>query len=160
MKKSTMALDRVLAALTIILALVVMLMLLLHYPQYQAPAGSAARPPTPANAALPQQVQLDYLYADWCSYCTLTHPAVVSVAMRFGPAVSLNEYNEALRTSDPQVASLYADYKKRGVFTLFPTIVAHGPRGESALGGMQTEDNIQKWLCAQYTQAPAPCKTS
>ena len=102
-------------------------------------------------------LRLDYLFADWCSYCQLTRPALVSVAMRFGPAVSLNEYNEALRSTDSRVAALYADYKARRVFVLFPTIVAHGPKGESALAGMQSEEGITQWLCEQYTEAPTAC---
>lgn len=169
---SSLKWDKALSALAIILSLIVLLMLILHYPAYVPPAGGpqnlggagaaalgagAAPALSAAGASAPQQVSLDYLFADWCSYCQLTRPALVSVAMRFGPAVSLNEYNEALRSTDKRVAALYADYKARRLFVLFPTIVAHGPKGESALAGMQSEESIQQWLCEQYTQPPAAC---
>ncbi len=155
MKNRCLTGDKVLVSLAIVLSLVVLLMLFFHYPAYLPDKKGTVR--TSAISVVPEQVRLDYLYADWCSYCAVTQPAVTSVAMRFGPAVSLNQYNEALRASDPGVAALYADYKARKMFNIFPTLIAHGAKGESALAGMQNEEQIQKWLCTQYEHPPALC---
>jgi thiol-disulfide isomerase/thioredoxin len=160
-KRSASTHDKALAVLALILSLIVFIFLVFYYPGYVPQGGgpkSLGSQKEPSQASVQEQVRLDYLYADWCSYCALTRPALISVAMKFGPAVSLNEYNEALRSSNPDVAALYADYKKRGLFVLFPTIVAHGPKGESALAGLQNEENILRWLCAQYNQKPSACK--
>lgn len=116
-----------------------------------APAGAAAYP---ANGS----VQVDYLYADWCPHCRATRPALMAAVSRLGPAVSLNEWNEALRGSDARVTALYSRYKSEGVFVGFPTLVAHGPKGESSISGEQTEGQIMAWLCEQYVDAPAACR--
>ena len=103
-------------------------------------------------------IQVDYLYADWCPHCRATRPALMSAVNRLGSAVSLNEWNEALRGSDAQVAAIYNQYKSEGVFIGFPTLVAHGPKGESSIAGEQTESELMTWMCAQYVDVPAACK--
>ncbi len=109
---------------------------------------------SPTNGSL----QVDYLYADWCPHCRATRPALMSAVNKLGSAVSLTEWNEALRASDPQVAAIYNQYKSEGVFVGFPTLVAHGPKGESAIAGEQTEAQLMSWMCSQYVTAPAACK--
>ena len=103
-------------------------------------------------------VQVDYLYADWCPHCRATRPALMDAVSRLGSAVSLNEWNEALRGSDAQVTAIYIQYKIEGVFVGFPTLVAHGPKGESYIAGEQTESELMTWLCQQYVDVPAACK--
>lgn len=126
-------------------------------------AAASATTTAPSNAVLGApasngSVQVDYLYADWCPFCRATRPALMSAVSRLGSAVSLNEWNEALRGSDARVAAVYSRYKREGVFIGFPTLVAHGPKGESSINGEQTEGQIMAWLCEQYVEAPPACK--
>jgi thiol-disulfide isomerase/thioredoxin len=166
--------DKVLATLVILLALIVMFNMAFNYKDYTpsarraassasigaSPLSSAPLPSTasPLSSTTPQQVELTYLYADWCSYCTLTTPVVNSVVQKLGPAVSFHPYNEALRKTDPQVMALYTNYKARRLFVLFPTLVASGPKGETSTAGLMNETTILGWVCSQYTQPPAACK--
>lgn len=157
--------DHVLAVLVIILALVVLFNLALHYADYipvsrhAVPYPASQTTAAAGNVSAAQQVRLDYLYADWCSYCTLTAPALNSVVMKLGPSVSLHPYEESLRKTDPSVKALYDDYKARRLFTLFPTIVAHGPKGDAAIAGLMTNETaLLGWVCSQYTEPPAVCK--
>ncbi len=122
----------------------------------RAGAATASAGATAANAN--GSLVVDYLYADWCPHCRATRPALMSAVSKLGSAVSLNEWNEALRASDPQVAAIYAKYKSEGVFIGFPTLVAHGPKGESSIAGEQTEAELMTWLCKQYVTAPPACK--
>ncbi len=116
-------------------------------------AAGANRTPSAAGA-----VQVDYLYADWCPHCRATRPALISAVTKLGSSVTLNEWNEALRGSDTRVAAIYNQYKSEGVFIGFPTMVAHGPKGESSIAGEQTEAELMTWLCDQYATMPAACK--
>ena len=114
-------------------------------------ANSETAPPSA------EQIQLDYLYADWCPHCQATRPALLSVTGKLGASVNLSEWNEASRATDPEVAAMYTKYKNEGIFAGFPTIVAHGPKGESFLAGEQTEEGLMVWICGLYTIKPAAC---
>jgi len=158
--------DNLLAVLVIVLALVVLFNMAVHYPDYVPASRHAVSystyqnyPAAPASAVPVQQVRLVYLYADWCSYCTLTTPALNSVVMKLGPSASLYSYDESLRKTDPAVKALYDDYKARRLFVMFPTIVAHGPKGDASLAGLMTNETaLLSWVCSQYTEPPAVCK--
>mgnify|MGYP001620147319 CR=1 FL=1 len=103
-------------------------------------------------------VQLDYLYADWCGYCNDTTPQVKSVAYSLGDALKLNMYNEAARKTDQKTMQIYSDYKERGLFVAFPTIVAKGKKGEAALVGKKSENEIMDWVCSQFETMPKECE--
>lgn len=162
--------DKILLWSAILLSLLVFTSVWIAHPPNAAQKEAmraAGAPPASPPATLPAgqtalvsngTVQVDYLYADWCPHCRSTRPALMSAVSRLGPAVSLNEWNEALRGSDARVAAIYTQYKSEGVFVGFPTLVAHGPKGESSIAGEQTEEQLMTWLCEQYVDAPAACK--
>lgn len=104
-----------------------------------------------------EQVKIDFLYADWCTHCVAAKPVVERVAGEFNGAVNVTLYNEAARKTDNATAKLYADYKAREVFGGFPTLVAHGEKGEQKLVGERNESELKSWMCAQFVKAPPNC---
>lgn len=104
-----------------------------------------------------EQVKVDFLYADWCGHCATFRPVFEKVAGEFGGQVNVTYWNEAARKTDNATAALYADYKNRGVFGGFPTMVGHGVKGESRLVGKRNESEVRPWLCAQFDTPPPAC---
>lgn len=105
-------------------------------------------------------VRVDYLYADWCEHCPAYSPQVQQAVGEFGGQVKLTVRDEAMRKSDGSAAAMYADYKARGLFYGFPTLVAHGAGGDVSLQGLREKGEVTQWLCQQFKNPPRPCKSS
>ncbi|MFA5108706.1 MAG: thioredoxin family protein [Candidatus Micrarchaeia archaeon] len=156
-----------LSAFTIILIAVVGVSVIFGEAQKQAPAQSPslqAFVPTEnikvqnATAKTTTEVlQVDFLYADWCEYCTQAKPQMVAIASELSPNVKLNLWNEKDRNTSVKTAAIYLEYKRKGLFGGFPTIVANGEKGESSLLGMKSKQEIKNWLCSQFEHSPNTC---
>lgn len=124
------------------------------------PSPAAPAPGSPAPASGGEVVKVRFLYASWCEYCQATRPMLDKVAADFGARLKLETVDEARRQSDATAAAMYAGYKERKLFGGFPTLVAEGARGESALVGQRSEEEIRVWLCGQYADKPAACRNT
>jgi hypothetical protein len=105
----------------------------------------------------PEKVKVDYLFANSCDYCTAAQPRVEAAVAQMNGQVSLTYWNGDNRQTDPATSDLYADYKVRGLFGGFPTLVAHGVKGDTALIGLVSQEEVHGWLCRQFVYPPSGC---
>ncbi|MFH1094744.1 MAG: hypothetical protein V1728_00835 [Candidatus Micrarchaeota archaeon] len=114
--------------------------------------GCAQSPPPPA----PDTVSVQYFYADWCHYCQ-NSIALAAIQPQMGGRLMVERLNEADRATNSTLAKIYDDYKTSGVFGGFPTLVAHGPKGQASFVGYHEPAVLKKWLCDQFNVPPPAC---
>ncbi|MEM2963327.1 MAG: thioredoxin domain-containing protein [Candidatus Anstonellales archaeon] len=103
-----------------------------------------------------KEVQLEFLYADWCVHCNNMKPIVLELARELPPdrfeLIMLNEKDIA----NPKIKEVYEKYTEMGFFKGFPTFVING---ETALVGERSKQDFNLWVCAHF-KPPKPTKCS
>ena len=110
----------------------------------------------PGNSASGNKIIMEFLYADWCSHCSLMKPIVTELEGKISKdrfeVVWLNEKD---RATNANVASIYDKYTRLGIFQGFPTFVING---ETPLVGSRDKKVFVGWVCAQFSgEMPQAC---
>ncbi len=104
-----------------------------------------------------EKVQVDYLFSNSCGYCAQATLNTQAAVAQMDGRVTLNYLDGGLRAGNATLAARYTYYKDTGLFGGFPTLVAHGPKGERSLVGLRPQNEVHAWLCQQFTRAPSSC---
>ncbi|MFA4983518.1 MAG: thioredoxin domain-containing protein [Candidatus Micrarchaeia archaeon] len=111
--------------------------------------GSAAGVKPAAQPLSGKEVVVDFLYADWCGYCSKMKPIVAKVASEMPPGrFEIRYWNENARGTNSTVAGIYSDYSAKGYFKGYPTFVANW---NSTFAGAVPESEFRAWVCGQFS---------
>lgn len=106
------------------------------------------------NLPLPaKEVTIDFLYADWCGYCSKMKPIVAKISSEMPPErFEVRYLNEKEKSTNATVMGIYDLYRQKGYFKGYPSLVANG---NSSKIGLQSERDFRAWVCSHFS-SPLP----
>jgi len=112
--------------------------------------NTLSEPPKTVNPSpISKEVTIDFLYADWCGYCSKMKPIVEKVASEMPQdRFEVRYWNEKGRGANSTVAGIYALYRQQGYFKGYPSFVANG---NSSAVGAQSEPDFRAWVCSHFS---------
>lgn len=103
-------------------------------------------------------ITLNLMHAQWCDYCQPAKENVLRLADEMPLNVNVMIWDESLRQSDERTANVYKNYKQKGLFGGFPTLVAASKTDETMLVGSHDYEELKSWVCSQYQIKPKQCE--